>query len=254
MKKSWKNNPNPSMTHFEGYPADFQRMIEKDIASGQIKAGARFTVAKLGKHYGGQVDSAAAILPALVRKGLVEKIGEKAIVVCGIPEAEIESVFQFAQKSNLKPRTVVRSVTVVPADTFLAEKLALKEGAPVYQQVRTRLVDAHILANQYNFIPYAICPGLEHVDLSRRSFQVTLEEDYHTVIKRIEETYSLEQPARDDAEILGLPEKENVLVVERMSYSASDMPLVFADIHVNPFQFHYVKALWPEAADLVQGK
>ena len=143
-------------------------------------------------------------------------------------------------------------MTIIHADAFLAEKLELTEGAPVYRQVRTRLVDEQILANQYNFIPFEICPGLEGMDLSRRSFQVTLEKDFHTVITRINETYSLGDPIRDDAEILDLQTGDQVLIVERMSFSSSNMPLVYADIHVNPLQFHYVERLWPDAVEFVK--
>lgn len=240
------------MIHIEDYPGAFQAQIESDIACGKIRAGERLTISKLAKRYNQPVEKAAVILPTLVRKGLVEKIGQKAFSVFGLPSTEIESVFQYAQKSNLKPRTVVRSVTVIPADNQIAEKLAVPTGAAVFQQVRTRLVDEKILANQYNFIPYEVCPGLEHVDLSRRSFQVTLEEDYHTVVHHIEETYILDSPNRDDADILALNDATDVLVVQRMSYSASRMPLVFADIHVNPAMFHYVENLWPKAAKLVK--
>lgn len=239
------------MLQNEDYPAAFQTQVERDIASGKMRAGERLTVSKLAKRYNVPVENAADILPTLLRKGLVEKIGQKAFSVFGLPNAEIESVFQYAQKSNLKPRTIVRAVTIISADMQIADMLSVLEGAPVYQQVRTRLVDEHVLANQYNFIPFAICPGLEDVDLSRRSFQVTLEEDYHTVVHHIEETYALGAPARDDAEVLNLKDDKKVLVVQRMSYSVSDMPLVFADIHVNPAMFHYVENLWPEAAKLV---
>ena len=158
---------------------------------------------------------------------------------------------QYAQKSRLNPRTIVRDISVIEAGEALANKLDVPLGALVYQQVRTRLVDEQVLANQYNFIPFEICPGLEDVDLSHRSFQVTLEEDYHTVISRINEVYMLGDPMRDDTEILNLQAGDQVLIVERMSYSSSNMPLVYADIHVNPARFHYVASLWPDAEDIV---
>jgi hypothetical protein len=53
-------------------------------------------------------------------------------------------------------------------------------------------------------------------------------------------------------EILKLNQQEQVLVVQRTSFSRNNLPVVFADIHVNPRQFHYVKDLWPDANSLIK--
>jgi DNA-binding GntR family transcriptional regulator len=233
------------------FPAGLQRLIENEIFSGALRNGEKYSIESLVERYNVSKEDLNLILPSLLRKGLAAQEDQTSILISGIPQAEIESVFQYAQKSNLKPRTVVRSVEVTQADAFLAETLKVPVRAPVFIQVRTRLVDEMVLANQYNFIPYEICPGLESVDLSQRSFQVTLEEDFHTVITRIEEKYILGNPERDDEKILNVVKDAQILIVQRISYSASDYPLVFADIHVNPKQFHYVENLWPKAVPLV---
>ena len=239
------------MLNIKAYPADLQKQIESDIRNGRMAAGSEFPVGDLTGRYQTSADALGAVIPTLYRKGLIEKPDGENIKVLGLPEAEIESVFQYAEKAKLTPRTVVREVSVIAADAFLGEKLAVDEGAALYQQVRTRLVEGQVLANQYNFIPYTVCPGVETVNLSQRSFQVTLAEEYSTIIKRIEETYALGAPSRDDAEVLSLSADAEVLIVERMSFSANGMPLVFADIHVNPSAFHFVKNLWPGAAQLI---
>ena len=94
MKRSGKSKFNPSMTSIHDFPIDLQQQIESDIVSGKLKTTAIFTIAKLGKRYGGDVLSAAAILPALIRKGLLEKVGQKTFIICGLPKAKIESVFE----------------------------------------------------------------------------------------------------------------------------------------------------------------
>ena len=242
------------MVNIHGYPLDLQKRVERDIARLILQKSEQYKIDKLAKKYQVVNSVLCRVIPALIRKGLLEKVDETTVCIKGLPQANIESVFQYAQKAKLKPSTIVRDVSLIKADQFLSNKLKVKENGLIYQQIRTRLVDDHVLANQYNFIPFEICPGLENVDLSQRSFQVTLEEDYYTVIKRIEETYHFGPQTRDDAEILSLTENQEVIIVQRMSYSASNMPLVFADIHINPTQFHYVENLWPEAARLIQQK
>ena len=236
---------------YQDFPVELQRRIENDIAVGDLPVRQKVSLEELNHQFRSSAEDIQQVLPSLERKGLIKTIGGQSVQILGLYKAEIESVFQYAEKSKLKPETVVRSVTVEPAKAPIAEILRVSVGDPLFVQIRTRMIDNQILANQYNFIPYEICPGLEEVDLSRSSFQVTLEKRFRTVIARIEESYSLGHPNRDDAEILSITNDESVLIVQRTSFSRTDYPLVFADIHVNPAQFHYVKALWPKALPLV---
>ena len=233
------------------FPVATQHQIEEDISLGSMQKDVTYQLEKLSMELGVSTEEIQQVLPSLVRKGLVKSTDEDSIKILGLPNSQVESVFQYAQKFKLKPRTVVREVRVEEADQVIAGILDLDAGDPIFIQVRTRLVDEQVLANQYNFLPYEICPGLEAVDLTRRSFQVTLSEDFHTVITRMEETYFLGTPERDDKEILGVSDDTKILIVQRTSFSRSDYPLVFADIHVNPAQFHYVEDLWPKALPLV---
>jgi len=236
---------------YQKFPIALQRQLEDNITSGFFSTDQIVRVENLCSKFEASVEDIQLVIPSLERKGLVKKNTDGSIQILGVYKAAIESVFQYAEKSKLKPRTIVRSVTIVPAEDLIAKKLGMSPGDSLYVQVRTRMVDDQILANQYNFIPYEVCPGLEEVDLSRASFQVTLEKIFHTVIARIEETYNLNNPERDDREILSITQDQPVLVIQRTSFSRNEFPLVFADIHVNPALFHYVKDLWPKALPLV---
>jgi GntR family transcriptional regulator len=236
---------------YQDFPVELQRQIEDDIAVGDLSVGQKVSLEELNHQFRSSAEDIQQVLPRLERKGLIKIIGSQSIQILGLYKAEIESVFQYAEKSKMKPETVVRSVKVEPAEKSIAEILRIPEGDPLFIQVRTRIIDDQILANQYNFIPYEVCPGLDKVDLTRSSFQVMLEKRFRTVITRIEESYSLDLPNRDDAEILSITNDEPVLIVQRTSFSQTEYPLVFADIHVNPAQFHYVKDLWPKALPLV---
>jgi hypothetical protein len=233
------------------FPVDLQRLFEQDIVKDQFDLNAIFSLEYLEAKYNAEKQELVSVLRGLHRKGLVFHEVNGNIRVLGLPEAKITSVFQYAEKSQLKPSTVVRKVEICPADDLIAEKLEIEPKSPVFVQGRTRLINDEVLANQYNFIPYEICPGLETLDLSQSSFQVALEKDFHTVITRIHEDHFLSHPSRDDEKILHINDQDQVLVVQRTSYSRNNLPVVFADIHVNPRQFHYVKELWPEANSLV---
>ena len=234
------------------YPAELQYQIEKDIAVEKLTAGNVSTFEEFKNLYSARSDDLNLVLKSIHRKGLICFEEENRIRILGFPESGITSVFQYAEKSQLNPSTVVRRVDVIQADSLIADKLAIEIGSPIFVQVRTRMIKNEILANQYNFIPYFICPGLELLDLSHSSFQVALEREFHTIITKIDEQYKMALPSRDDTEILGINDTDHVLVVQRISYCRSNLPVVFADIHVNPQLFHYVEDLWPEAVELVQ--
>lgn len=234
------------------FPANLQKLIEEEIVSGRLPVNFKIEIQELRTKFGSSAEDMNLVVSTLYRKGLVETGKNQVIKILGLPTAKIESVFQYAEKNKLKPSTVVRKVEICPADELIADKLHIPTSAWVFVQVRTRLINGRILANQYNFIPYEICPGLEKHDLSRSSFQVALEKNFHTVITRIHEDYQMVLPSRDDTEILALSNTDAILAVQRMSYSRSGFPLVFADIHVKPDQFHFVKDLWPNAVPLIE--
>lgn len=233
------------------FPVKLQSLIEDGIISGLLQSNKKYRIQEIASRFDASIDEIDLILRSLHRKGLLQFSNEHTIEIKGLPQAEIESVFQYAEKSKLKPRTIVREVNIIESNELLAEILRIGIGMPVFEQIRTRLVNKVVLANQYNFIPYEVCPGLENIDLSKKSFQVTLESVFHTVITRIEENYSIGYPSRDDKKILDIEDDTQILIVQRISYSQSGFPLVFADIHVNPAQFHYVENLWPKASPLV---
>ena len=133
----------------------------------------------------------------------------------------------------------------------MAERLRVEVGDPVYRYVRTRNVDGQPLANQTNYMPFAVCPGLGHDDVSRYPFQRLLEEEYYAVLVEMQEAYSLIPSTDLDRQVLQLPEGASVLVVDRIALSATGWPLVWAMIRIRPDRYKYVAALWPQAAQLL---
>jgi GntR family transcriptional regulator len=234
------------------YPQELQRSFETDIASGVLTAGQWFSVSDLQSRYGADQTDVTRVLFAAHRKGLIEKGGRATYAIRGKCDARIQSLFQHAAKSGLSPQSTVRAVEVVAASAPIAGKLKVAKGDPVFRQTRTRMVNGESIANQNNYIPIEVCPGLESVDLSRTSFQETLEGRFHAVVARIEEHIEIRPACEQDREILHLEPGANVLVVQRLSLSSNELPLVWADIHIRADCYHYVRELWPAAARLLQ--
>lgn len=233
------------------FPVQLQRNFEADLVGGEHAVGSTLGLFDLGEQYGVRLLDIETVVKAAVRKGLLKPVDSHRFRVLGLPTAQVKSLFQHAQHSGQKPTTVIRSLEVVTPNQATIDKLQLAENAPVWQQVRTRLVNGIVLANQHNYIPFELCPELGDVDLSQASFQTTLEKRFNTVIVRINETYTAGVASREDAKVLDISLESSVLVVERMSYGYTDMPLVWATIVINPAHYEQLSALWPDARPLL---
>ncbi len=236
------------------YPRKLQARFEQAIADGELAVGQQVTGSALAARFQAAPGQMAQVLGAAQRKGLVDAVPAQSDVfrVLGLPTTEFASVFTHTAGSGLKPRSEVRQVEVEPAPPLVAEKLRIEPGSPVYRYVRTRWVNEEALANQTNYMPFEICPGLEHDDVTRYSFQKLLEEKYHAVLVDMQERYSLVPATEPDRAVLSLPGDASVLIVDRIALSATGWPLVWADIRIRPDRFEYVAALWPQAAELLK--
>jgi len=236
------------------FPHELQRQLERAIVEGEFAKGQAVTLTELARQFQVPADQVQRVVWTSLRKGLVSEVdGESGTFrVLGLPTTTFASLFSHTAASGLKPRSTVREAAVEAATPLVAGKLRLEVGSPVYRYVRTRWVNEEALANQTNFMPYQVCPGLEQDDVTRHSFQKLLEEKYHAVLVDMQEAYRLVPATEPDRDVLGLPEGASVLVVDRVALSASGWPLVWADVRIRPDHFEYVAALWPQAAELLK--
>jgi hypothetical protein len=236
------------------YPRELQRRFEQAIVEGRYSKGDVLTLGDLSAGFQASIDQMRLVTSTAHRKGLLGKteLAPDAFQVLGLPQTEFASVFTHTAQAGFKPTSQVREVVVESASTQVADRLKVKAGSPVYRYVRTRNVDGHPLANQTNFMPFSICPGLEHDDVSRYSFQKLLEEKYFAVLTEMQEDYLLEPSTEQDREVLQLPQDVPVLVVDRIALSATSWPLVWATIRIRPDRYQYVSALWPQAAQVLE--
>ncbi len=232
------------------FPSQLQMRFEQAIVEGKYIKGQTVNSADLAVEFSVPSDDMERVLMAEHRKGLVRKL-ENAFEISSIIEPSFDSFFQHTARSGFNPSSAVRAVTIEPASALIARKLAIPLGAPVYRMDRTRNVNEEPVANQTNYIPSEICPGLEHEDVSHYSFQKLLEYKYHTVMADLKEEVNLELATEQDRKVLSLPAGARVLVVERLSFSVTQFPLVWARIGIRPDRYKYVATLWPQAAQVL---
>lgn len=232
------------------FPCELQKRFEQALVAGEYTRGDVLTATALANRFQATEDEAQQVLLAEHRKGLVGKCGTEFPVLGELPRG-LESLFSHTSRSGLDPSSEVRAAEIGPASPAVAEKLQIEVGAPVYRYERTRYVGGEPLANQINWVPYEVCPGLEHDDVSHSSFQRLLEGKYMAVAARFEEQVLIATATAKDREILDLPEGASVVVVERLLWSITERPLVWAEIRIRKDRYKYVARLWPAAAALL---
>jgi DNA-binding GntR family transcriptional regulator len=232
------------------FSRELQRDFESELVSGAFEIDTVWTVPSLCERFGATDVDMRQVLVAAYRKGLVEAEAGRFRIL-GLAERGVGSVHAHTHKRGLKPTSEVRAVEVEPASEEVAGHLAIEAGAPVYRFERTRRIDGSPLANQINYLPFDVCPGLEEEDVSRRSFQGLLEETYHVVLTGAEEHLSIVPATDQDRDVLGLPPGASVLEISRLARSATEQPVVWAVLHIDPNQYRYVAELWPAAARLL---
>lgn len=233
------------------FPRDLQRQFETQLLGGALGHSEVWSVPALAEHLGASDDDVRRVLAAAHRKGLVAKAAADQFRMLGLAERGVGSVHAHTQERGLKPTSQVRAVEVEPATEAVAAQLAVGVGTPVYRFERTRCIDGSPLANQVNYLPFDVCPGLEEEDVSHRSFQGLLEETYHVFLTSAEEDLAIVPATPQDREVLGLSPGASVLEISRLARSATVQPVVWAILHVDPSQYRYVAELWPAATGLL---
>lgn len=233
------------------FPRQVARRFEQAIADHTLAVARLVTCEEMAKRFGATPAEMSQVLLASQRKGIIQP-RENCFEILGVMEPTLDSLFQHTAKSGMTPSSDVRATVVEPAPPTAAEKLNLPVGAPVYRLERTRNVNGEGVANQVNYIPCEICPGLEEDDMTHHSFQRLLEIKYHVVFAEMKENIFLAPGSESDQKILGLPTGAQVLVIDRIAVGRTGYPLVWADIHIRPDRYHYVAGLWPSAGPLVQ--
>ena len=128
--------------------------------NGEFNFLKEYSLSELAAQFNCMEEMMRFVLAGEHRKGLVS-VNNHHYRILGKAKPHILSVFQHTAKSGLSPVSIVRNVTIERATNIVAEKLQMEPGDQVYRQERTRMVNGEVLANQCNFIPYEVCPGLE---------------------------------------------------------------------------------------------
>lgn len=223
--------------------AQIERDFEISIATNRLRPGDLIPgEVELANKYGVSRVTVRQALKELVAAGLLYRVQGKGTFVMQPPieraEPNITSFFYEMIESGRKPRADV-STEVRKATEEERLALHLEPDEQVIVIKRLRYVDDEPLVYQVNTIREALCPELAFEDLSRQSFQYTLEIKYNLRLIELEESLTCMMPDDEMAQILNIPLSVPVLVATRMLYGVGGKIIGMAKAHFRSDRYVY---------------
>jgi GntR family transcriptional regulator len=116
---------------------------------------------------------------------------------------------------------------VVRPPPGVAAQLALQSDQLTIKIVRLRLLEEVPLLLETIFIPVALCPGLEHVDLARASLYTLLKQQYGLHLKRTRQTLEVIIANDYESDLFGIEPGTAMILVEGVTYLDQGQPVEY---------------------------
>jgi GntR family transcriptional regulator len=137
---------------------------------------------------------------------------------------EMRSFSEEIRARGGRPESRLISLELAVPAPSVRDFFQLREQQKVYEIQRLRLKDGEPLALELARIPERLCPGLERFDLAKASLFEILERSYRLTLEACTEEISAEIPSSQQRNLLSLPTRTAVLVVDRKSYADDGRP------------------------------
>ena len=128
---------------------------------------------------------------------------------------------------------------ITEANSVIARRLRLPLATKVLEILRLRLINGATKTVERVILPYDLVPGLQLLDLHQLSLSVILKDHYQLTPVRSEEEVSLASITEEEAELYGLGNNTEVVVIRGTAYYSPTVPLEHYEIIAVPDFFSF---------------
>jgi GntR family transcriptional regulator len=218
--------------------------LTRQIHSGRWRSNDELpSEAGLCAHFGVSRGTLRRALDDLERQGLIVRRQGRGTFVAQ-PKFEgsvLGSYRNYRGGSTLPhdPESRLLGIERRRASPDLQRLLGLGPRDPVFEVRRLQFMGGHPITVSASFLPAALCPDLDRLDLEHEFFYGVLESRYGLAFLRAEEF--LEPAAADEyvARHLEVPEGTPVFRVERHTYLVGDRPAEFRQAYMRGDRYRY---------------
>lgn len=165
-------------------------------------------------------------LDGLIREGLLMRVrGHGTFVTKPRIERELTRMRGFSEDMRargLVPSTRLLTREVIPAPDDVSARLAVGRREAVVYLRRLRLADGQPMALEMCYLNYALCHGVLGADLETGSLYHFLEEAVGLRLCHGSQELRAALPHASEAELLDMPRRQPVLVIEQTTYVSAD--------------------------------
>ncbi len=210
-----------------------KEIFEERIASGEWAPGDLIpNELDLCRQYGVSRGPVRQALDRLAQEGrLSRKQGIGTRVLPPKIESELGGFYSFTtliEQKGLHHTAQTLAFETVPATGSPARLLALAPGATLYKIRRLRLANAEPLILETLHLPADLCPGLSPDDLAAAPLYSLMTSRFAIPLLRARQYFEPAIADTYEAEILGLQPGAPVLLLQNITFSQGDRPVVLS--------------------------
>jgi GntR family transcriptional regulator len=217
----------PTLNHRLPTPLYHQLMeiFNQKMTNGEWLPGTLIpTEHELIQIYGVSRTTVREAVSVLVNEGKLEKKQGKGTIVCKPKlEERLGRLTGFAEEMQSKgyvPGAKLLDASEIAAPTHLKEKLLGGKDGNVLYIKRLRLAGDEPIAIERTYWPLEIGKWFNNEDLAQIAFYEVLER-HGIVLRDADETIAAKSASKSDALLLDIKERDPLLRMERVTYSAS---------------------------------
>jgi GntR family transcriptional regulator len=140
---------------------------------------------------------------------------------------KLTGFYQDMEERGHNPISQVLKQAVIPASTKIAQHLEINPGTPVVELERLRFVQDEPIVLVTSYLPHALCPGLENIDLTERSLYTYLETTHQLIIARGIRYIEAVAANNREAELLQVPVGSPLILLDSVSFLEDNTPLEY---------------------------
>lgn len=183
-------------------------------------------------------------LDLLAQDGYIQKVRGKGSVIIGqnkfdFPVSGIVSFKELATKLNIPTKTIVNELSIVEADQELQTKLNVKLKEPVWKVVRVREIKGEKVILDKDYFNKSIVPILTKETCEDSIYQY-LENELQLKISYARKEIVVEEPTKEDRELLDLDGHSNVVIIKSMVYLDDTSLFQYTESRHRPDKFQFV--------------
>lgn len=158
-------------------------IIREKISSGEWKPNTMIpSENRLSEVFGVSRMTVRGVITQFVSQGYLYRIQGKGTFVSDtkieISGLQYSGIRKQLEEQGHSVTTVLISCVQQPADEYVARKLNVRIGEPVYEVRRTRSANGLAISYHQSFVPVALCPELEKKDLQNEQLCKIMNTDY----------------------------------------------------------------------------